>query len=369
MLVGSIPSKFSIPFANSAGGGFTRPIPTASQIGIQAGAASLTDGFPPVCFLPIGTGGTPPWGADFNGILNQITAWNQWQQAGAPIPYDNTFSGQIGGYPRGAVVPSAITFGNYWLSTVDNNTSNPDTGGSGWQAVSLNGGTQTTGDWKWRPTQEVLPGWTKGNGTTIGNAASGATQFADAGALNQFMWLWNNFSNTLCPVSSGRGANAAADFAANKRIGTLPMQGITPLGMDTMDGAPTTLLSGVPVTLGSATQAGSILGENLHTLLLAELAAHNHGTTDPGHGHAYSDPQHNHAIPSLSGTITSTSPIVPNGSISYVNIGSSGASTGASSINISITHNTTGLTVNSNGSNVAHNTVQLGMTGTHYFKL
>ncbi len=82
MLAADIPTKFNIPFADNAGGAFIRPIPEASQIGIEAGAASLNDGFPPDTFTPVSAGGTPPFGRDFNGLLNQITAWNRWQNAG-----------------------------------------------------------------------------------------------------------------------------------------------------------------------------------------------------------------------------------------------------------------------------------------------
>lgn len=67
-------------------------------------------------------------------------------------------------------------------------------------------------------------GWVKENGGTIGNAASGATTRANADTLNLFTLLWGEFSNTVLPIqtSSGaastRGASAAADFAANKRM-------------------------------------------------------------------------------------------------------------------------------------------------------
>lgn len=135
MLVSSIPSRFPHPFGNSAGGGFIRTIPDASQIGIVNGAASLTDGFPPLCFSPIGSGGVPPFGQDFNGILKQITQWSQWQNAGAPIGYDSAFSTSIGGYPKGAVLAASAQLGNYWLSLVDNNASNPDSGGANWVRV------------------------------------------------------------------------------------------------------------------------------------------------------------------------------------------------------------------------------------------
>lgn len=64
-------------------------------------------------------------------------------------------------------------------------------------------------------------GWLNLQGGTIGNAASGAGARANADTAALFAYLWNNLSNSVAPVSGGRGANAAADFAANKTI-TLP---------------------------------------------------------------------------------------------------------------------------------------------------
>lgn len=129
------PSKFSIPFANS---GTKNTIPTASQIGVTAGAASLTDGFPPITFTPVAAGGVPPSGADFNGILNQATAAARWAQAGGGYPWDSAFSTAIGGYPKGAYVLRSDGNG-YWLNTVENNTTNPDSGGAGWSPDSSAG--------------------------------------------------------------------------------------------------------------------------------------------------------------------------------------------------------------------------------------
>lgn len=121
-----IPQRFQIPFAHGAGGSYIRPIPLASQIGIQDGAASLTDGFPPDNFIPISGGGVPPFGQDINGLQNQITAWCRWQAAGGPIVYDATFSTAIGGYPAGAVLRSTVTPAISWVSAVDANTTDPD---------------------------------------------------------------------------------------------------------------------------------------------------------------------------------------------------------------------------------------------------
>ncbi|HEX7687338.1 MAG TPA: hypothetical protein VF453_06515 [Burkholderiaceae bacterium] len=135
MQASQVPAFFSIPWANGAGAGYVRDIPTPSQIGSEPGAASLTDGFPPLNFLdPTTAGGVPPKGQDFNGILRWITQWIRWQQAGGFPGYDAGVSTAIGGYPAGAVLVSADGT-HFWKSTVDNNTSDPDTGGANWTVV------------------------------------------------------------------------------------------------------------------------------------------------------------------------------------------------------------------------------------------
>ena len=134
----NIPSKIPLPFAYAAGSSYKNTIPVASQIGITNGRASLTDGFPPLNFTPISAGGVPPFGGDMNGILNEITAIQQWQQAGGFFVYDSAFSTAIGGYPKGAILQSA-DFGGLWVSSTENNTSNPDAGGAGWISLAFEG--------------------------------------------------------------------------------------------------------------------------------------------------------------------------------------------------------------------------------------
>ena len=138
MLAAALPPFFNIPFANGAGASYIRPIPQASQIGVTPGAASLADGFPPLCFLPVSAGGVPPFGQDMNGILNEITANLQWLQAGGVPAYNAAFSAAIGGYPKGAVLASADGVG-FWLCAVDGNGSDPDTGGANWTAFGGGG--------------------------------------------------------------------------------------------------------------------------------------------------------------------------------------------------------------------------------------
>lgn len=173
--------------------------------------------------------------------------------------------------PDGTALGSGTITGNgYYISVAD--------GAGHFQLLSASDealssqGIATTGDMKFRPTSETIPGWVTANGLTLGNPTSGATGRANNDTLNLFTWHWVNFSNAQCPVSpGGHGASAAADFAANKTIQALAWQGIGPVGVDTMGGAATTLLSGAPVVSGSTTAPGSVLGENLHTLSLAQL--------------------------------------------------------------------------------------------------
>jgi hypothetical protein len=130
--------------------GKTNPIPVASQIGIKDGAASFTDGFPPLTRTALGAGGIPPDGEDMQGILYMITALQAWMCSGQPFPWSNAQSTAIGGYGVGATVINAAGDG-YWLNTTANNTTNPDAGGAGWvpafnygaTAVTTTGGTVT----------------------------------------------------------------------------------------------------------------------------------------------------------------------------------------------------------------------------------
>lgn len=130
MQASDVPYKFQEIWAAAAVAGYvTTPIPDTAA----GGSASQSLGFPPVTAQPVGSGGIPPDIADFNGILQYATAWSQWFQAGAPVRYDATFQTNIGGYPEGAVVESASSPGRFWVSTIDNNSGNPDTGSTNWR--------------------------------------------------------------------------------------------------------------------------------------------------------------------------------------------------------------------------------------------
>ena len=128
MQTSGIPSKTPIVWGASAGASYIRTPPNTSQIGINAGAASFPDGFVPISFLSKLSGGVPPDGRDFNGILNVLSAWAQWFQASGPVSYDSSFCASIGGYPKGATLLSTSTAGLIWYNTAENNTTDPDGG-------------------------------------------------------------------------------------------------------------------------------------------------------------------------------------------------------------------------------------------------
>lgn len=138
----SLPALITEGFG-TGDGGKTNPIPVASQIGITAGAASFTDGFPPLTRTPLNAGGIPPNGEDLNGILYMITALQAWQSSGGQMPWQSAQETAIGGYPLNAVVQNSDGTG-CWLNKTANNTTNPDTGGAGWVPYGVTGQTSVT---------------------------------------------------------------------------------------------------------------------------------------------------------------------------------------------------------------------------------
>lgn len=155
MDLSSIPTKIDIIWAQDAGGTYVRTVPDTVQQPTYPYAASWPTGFPPNTFLSPVAGGEGPDGRDMNGGLQAVSAWSRWQAAGGPIIYDASFQTNISGYPNRAIVGSATTPGNLWVSTADGNVTNPDTGGAGWAdffapvyaKCPLKNGSGATGTW------------------------------------------------------------------------------------------------------------------------------------------------------------------------------------------------------------------------------
>lgn len=125
------PSKFVTPFAES---GLKNPIPATANN--TTGKAGFDKGFPERTMLPKASGGIPPSGMDFNGILYDITSAIRYMQAGGKPTYDAAFAAAIGGYPSGAVLlgdDGTSVFQN----AVAGNETDPNSGGAGWTRPDL----------------------------------------------------------------------------------------------------------------------------------------------------------------------------------------------------------------------------------------
>lgn len=127
------PDYLTVPFAEDGEKNAIPVSPTGTNL------ASYDEGFPPVTMLPVSSGGIPPAGKDFNGVLNAITQHTVWQNAGGQYLFDAAVSTAIGGYSIGMVLQSNDGLSSY-VSAVDNNTidfnSNPASIGVQWLPYS-----------------------------------------------------------------------------------------------------------------------------------------------------------------------------------------------------------------------------------------
>lgn len=136
----------------------------------------------------------------------------------------------------------------------------------------------STGDVKLTYKSSPDSGWLMMQDQTIGNTSSGAT-YANANAQALFTLLWENISspsgNVYAIVAGGLGANPSADWAAQK-----PMQLTKMLGR-------ALAIAGAGSGLTSRA-LGQILGEESHTLALAEAPTGQMSLNfnDPGHSHS-----------------------------------------------------------------------------------
>jgi microcystin-dependent protein len=125
-------------------------------------------------------------------------------------------------------------------------------------------------------------GWILASGRTIGSATSGATERANADTANLYALLWGSFSNTELPIQTSagaptvRGASAATDYAANKRLPLPDARGRSVFGLDNVAN------SGVIGRITSASSGidgetiGATGGAQTITLISDNLPSHTH---------------------------------------------------------------------------------------------
>lgn len=137
-----------------------------------------------------------------------------------------------------------------------------------------------TGDTKWRYGTGLRAGWLRCNGRTFGSSLSGSDESSADNNENLFLYLWGFASIT---VVTGKGATAADDWAANKKMNLPDLRGRAPFGLDDMGNAAAARITG-GTTLGAAG------GTQAETLDVTKIPAHDHGAVTGAagaHGHAY----------------------------------------------------------------------------------
>lgn len=221
----------------------------------------------------------------------------------------------------------------------------------------------STGDIKCRYGTGSIPGYVRANSKTIGSATSGATELANADCQSLFIYLWNTDSNLA--VSSGRGASAAADWAANKTIATPDFRGTFLAGFDDMGASAASRLSGlISVNIGTRGGAVSytISQANLPNYNITysglSISSPNITITDTGHIHGITDPTHTHSYNESANQNTGA------GGGGVANDGQFSASVSASSTGITINSHTTGITAALASSPTLSGTLPSGGSGT-----
>lgn len=317
----------------------------------------------------------------------------------------------------GVFAPIYLPYGDYRVRVLDANNvlifeadgisnPSPSSGGGGGGGSVPDDERFKTGDTKWRFDAAPIDGFVRLNGRTIGSSISGATERQNNDCADLFSYLWNTLPDSIAPVSTGRGASASADWAANKTIVLPSMQGRPPVGADTMGANAANLIqvsttadvtsgsanitvasaaglarlmnviingvacgtiiaiSGTTVTLSTvysgsnanglalrasffqdAQAPGSVGGSQTITQTKAEM---------PAHDHDWHDPQHDHDI-------------------AFATLYSSGATAGSvngsAGTGAKTSKSSTGITHNSAGQGLPTQLVQPGMIGTFYIKL
>lgn len=193
----------------------------------------------------------------------------------------------------------------------------------------------TTGDIKIAYNTGVYSGFVRANGRTIGSSTSGATERANADCLALFTFLY--VADVNLAVSGGRGASAAADWAANKTIALPDFRGRALAGLDDMGSTAAGRLTSTYFGT-SAIVLGAAGGDEKQTLTLAQLPA---GITAAGTSAVLA--AGGAAIPITTSNITDMNMSNPGGSGSHVP-STNGTWSGQTTINgtASVTSNNTG---------------------------
>lgn len=238
---------------------FINPTTGRAYTGARALFTSATTGDPITVYQDYALGTEHP---------NPVIADSQGRFPPIFIDEDVEFYGLRITTSSGSVLPLGES-GNYDIPTLP--VIGPSAGSGGSVTAIDTASIFQTGDVLWVPKTGTRTGWIRLNGRTIGSASSGASERANDDCEDLYAFIWDNYANTICAVTGGRGVSAAIDFAANKPIQTLDMRGRGTFGLAGMGNSTSTILDSVTFDAGSKTTAGGYGGTSMHTLTEAQL--------------------------------------------------------------------------------------------------
>lgn len=196
MKYSELPSVITSLFASSASSSAVTDIPD-TQAASGDGRVSWELGYPPETMIARSAGGVPPYGQDANGIGKRLSQYIQALQAGNIPKWTQDFANAIGGYPSGALASDPSTVGVFWVSTADDNTTQPGANGASWQNL-FTGYVKKSGDNS--TGSQYSTGWFWGG---YGAGWGGST------TSGQLRW-------TVCGVSFGNpGGDASPKYSGN----------------------------------------------------------------------------------------------------------------------------------------------------------
>lgn len=194
----------------------------------NAGNASL--GISCRQFFGDGTGAS----MDANTTLDTLTLTSNWVKYSIPVTLPSVSTMTLGpchndgvfiqmNYPLGATTSIDFTKPSLYLGTIE-----PGADYQTNDVIETIIDSDRTGDvrnsFNYSNNLYVPGGYIFANDGSIGNASSNALTRANIDTFPLYNLLWNNISDTYCPVFNssgvyvGRGANAIADFSANNQI-------------------------------------------------------------------------------------------------------------------------------------------------------
>lgn len=259
------PTRIDVIWASGASGGNVRAIPDTSA---DPNAASYTLGWPPNTAVSPGSGGAPPDYRDFNGINRAVTGWLQWLSAGGPVFYDATLSTAIGGYPKWTMLSNAATVGLFWLSTVDNNATNPDASGAGWVQFPP---TPATGVSSFNTRTGAV---TLTSADVTGALATNALAFSKLASMPAQTFMLND-GVSAADVATG-GPNAALDILGF--TGTNPGSGAGVAFFPQNSGAVLCRQWGTHAAVAASSNTAVTLSQSLATPFTPRLTTHSNGS-------------------------------------------------------------------------------------------